>query len=301
MHGIKRAHLSKDGRLSKIEKDAAKIIKYRRLNDTVFENKQRELYNDKAFNETTALLNLNPELYSIWNYRRDILVKNKFNGLNEQELHELFQSELRFVQEQLYKYPKCYWIWNHRIWCLNNDRLSDWLFELKLIAKFFQADSRNYHVWQYRRFIVECLKKTKENEKDKAEVDYDEFKFTSNMINKDISNYSAWHNRSKLIGKLFLQSPEIGVDDNDEYLRIFNNKSKLQFLKKELILVKTAFYTDPDDSSVWIYMKWLFGDYFLSEIESSDATSLINETISDIQELNELELSDEGRDNQCGS
>ena len=35
-------------------------------------------YTDDAFTLTTQVLNLNPEFYTIWNYRRDILVQATF-------------------------------------------------------------------------------------------------------------------------------------------------------------------------------------------------------------------------------
>ncbi|GME74888.1 unnamed protein product [Ambrosiozyma monospora] len=162
---------------------------------------------------------------------------------------------------------------------------------------FFQADSRNFHAWQYRRFIIQCYKESLSSDDAKIQVDWDEFKFTTKMINKDISNYSAWHNRSKLIEKLFISSPDL-KDDNDVYLQFFNAKDKLKFLRKELDLIKTAFYTDPDDSSVWIYLKWLFGDYYTKDLPKNESRKLLEDTIKDIDELNELETEDNGFDNQ---
>lgn len=119
-----------------------------------------------------------------------------------------------------------------------------------LVEKFFQADSRNFHAWQYRRFIIEFMKNDKNVKLRNDIIDFDEFKFTTKMINKDISNYSAWHNRTKLLEKLFIKSPIIDedIEENDtdlkEYLEYFNLKSKSKFLMKELILFKTAMYTD---------------------------------------------------------
>ncbi|GMF82672.1 unnamed protein product [[Candida] boidinii] len=139
------------------------------------------------------------------------------------------------------------------------------------------------------------------------------------MINKDISNYSAWHNRSQLIEKLIIQSP-ISLNDSieepinkdksinlkqieiDEWFEIFKlnniNDKKFKFLTKELNYINNAIFTDPDDSSVWIYMKWLFSNYFLKDLKNFEILKLINSDLNNINELNELELEDNNIENK---
>ncbi|KAJ1503966.1 hypothetical protein HMI56_001859 [Coelomomyces lativittatus] len=48
------------------------IQKYRHLQSTCFENKKSTIQTQEAFHLTTQLLFINPELYSIWNYRRTL-------------------------------------------------------------------------------------------------------------------------------------------------------------------------------------------------------------------------------------
>ena len=284
-----------------MEIERPKVDKYKELNELVLNSKLNKIYNKQSFELITKLLEINPELYTVWNYRKEYLI-NEIKGMNEINKHEILENELYFVLKQLKKFPKSYWIWNHRIWCLKLDNLSDWENELKLIKQFLTVDSRNFHVWSYRRFIIKCMK---DISKDSDIIDFEEFKFTTSMINKDISNYSAWHNRSKLIEMLFNKSPVLLKDDvGDEklfqYLLIFNNKDINQFLIKELELFKTAIYTDPDDSSVWFYMKWLISEYFLNKIENDEKIDIITKLINDIKELNELEIEDNenGNDNK---
>lgn len=67
-------------------------------------------------------------------------------------------------------------------------------------------DNRNFHGWGYRRRVVESLESaaldvdTGGNEKpQKRSMAKDEFGYTTKMIKSSLSNFSAWHNRSKLI------------------------------------------------------------------------------------------------------
>lgn len=308
LHGKeKSAKLSKEDALKRMNLEKPKVELYKKLCNKVLEGNKLKIYNQEYYNLVTDLLKWNKELYTVWNYRKELIINYLFEGLAEDDIekkHEILTEELYFVTQQLHRSPKSYWIWNHRMWCLQMDHLSDWDGELKLIDKFLQVDSRNYHVWSYRRFIIGCQKRDTNVDLSDELIDYNEFKFTTKMINKDISNYSAWHNRSKLVEKLFMNSPVISRKNEEnktlyEYLVIFNEKNKLGFLQRELHLFKTAIYTDPDDSSVWFYMKWLVSDYFLKDITNADACiEIINEFINAVKELNEVELEDNGVENK---
>lgn len=68
-------------------------------------------------------------------------------------------------------------------------------------------DRRNFHAWGYRRNVVRHLESAALGGKSMAEFEFD---FTTKMIRVDLSNFSAWHNRSKLIPRLLT---ERGSDD----------------------------------------------------------------------------------------
>lgn len=68
-------------------------------------------------------------------------------------------------------------------------------------------DRRNFHAWGYRRNVVRHLESKALNGTSMVEF---EFEFTTKMIRVDLSNFSAWHNRSKLIPRLLR---ERGLDD----------------------------------------------------------------------------------------
>lgn len=62
------------------------------------------------------------------------------------------------------------------------------------------ADSRNFHGWGYRTFVIEALEDLAdegEPSMTQAQIDY-----TTKMIKTNLSNFSAWHYRTKAIQKL---------------------------------------------------------------------------------------------------
>jgi geranylgeranyl transferase type-2 subunit alpha len=104
-------------------------------------------------------------------------------------------------------FPKCYWIWNYRLWLLEegNKRLEPetarglWEKELGLVGKMLTRDNRNFHGWAYRRKVISELESRKLHGKSMVEAEFD---YTTKMIKSSLSNFSAWHNRSKLIPRL---------------------------------------------------------------------------------------------------
>lgn len=60
-------------------------------------------------------------------------------------------------------------------------------------------DSRNFHGWGYRRIVIAQLEDPLLNGTSRAR---DEYEYTTKMISQNLSNFSAWHNRSKLILKI---------------------------------------------------------------------------------------------------
>lgn len=162
------------------------------------------------------MLRKNPEYYTIWNIRRRTFA-NEFDNLTTQvETHQLTEDtkhaqvldiinlDLQFLFPLLLQYPKCYWIWNHRLWLLQQAtthlpsaqaRLL-WEDELKLVGKMLTRDSRNFHGWGYRRTVIDNLESTKLEGKSMTRSEYD---YTTKMIGQNLSNFSAWHNRTRLI------------------------------------------------------------------------------------------------------
>ncbi|KAK4186053.1 geranylgeranyl transferase type-2 subunit alpha [Podospora australis] len=175
--------------------------------------------------------------------------ENKEKEKNEEEDLKLLETELNFTIPLLLESPKCYWIWSYRLWLLRQaiERLSVaaakriWEAELKLAGKMLSKDPRNFHAWGYRRHVVETLESKALNGTSLVEQ---EFAYTTRMIESKLSNFSAWHSRSKLIPRLL---DERGADEN----------ARRGFLDQELGYIRRALNVGPEDQSLWYYHQFL--------------------------------------------
>lgn len=158
MHGVKRqpkSATSSEARAARKAKESAKLTAYLEIERTFFTYKTQSRKDTTALEHTTKLLTLNPELYTVWNYRREILLalfaspveeekkeKDVFASLREatpaiEEVKEeeekegeegeekrkernrnMLEDDLSLTEHALRAHPKVYWIWNHRMWCL---------------------------------------------------------------------------------------------------------------------------------------------------------------------------------------
>lgn len=89
-----------------------------------------------------------------------------------------------------------------------------WQEELGLVEKMLNRDKRNFHAWSYRRYVVSQLESAQLNGKSLVEP---EFEYTTRMIGQNLSNFSAWHNRAKLIPRL-LDERKAGAAARKEFL-----------------------------------------------------------------------------------
>eukprot|EP00954_Amorphochlora_amoebiformis_P012717 995385-Amorphochlora_amoeboformis.AAC.1 len=106
--------------------------------------------------------------------------------------------------------------------------------EIQLCTKYLSMDSRNFHCWNYRRYVMRIGKVAL----------LDELKFSSSKIDDNFSNYSAWHHRSYIIPQLIEAGDPADIQ---------------KLVDEEFELLKQAFYTDPGDQSTWLYHRWLLG------------------------------------------
>jgi len=93
--------------------------------------------------------------------------------------------ELRLMDELAVMYMKTYQVWHHRRLLLIETRKP--APELDLIAKSLDVDSKNYHTWSHRQWLLAYFN---EDALWDGELDY-----VAKMLDSDVRNNSAWHHR----------------------------------------------------------------------------------------------------------
>uniref|UniRef100_A0A0P4WBN3 Geranylgeranyl transferase type-2 subunit alpha n=1 Tax=Scylla olivacea TaxID=85551 RepID=A0A0P4WBN3_SCYOL len=201
----------------------------------VFEKRASGTYDEECLKTTAQLLAANPDATTLWNIRREALLAGKSE--DEESWSEVLQGELKMIVACLGKNHKSYGAWHHRCWVMENFPNPPWAAEVKLCDNYLKLDERNFHCWDYRRFVVAGSKQQPE----------DELKASQQLIEHNLSNYSAWHYRSKLL-PLVHPPPATSPHPVAE-----------QALIKELQMVVEAVFTDPSDQSPWFFLRWLVG------------------------------------------
>lgn len=283
--------------LKRTDEEKAKEVEQVRTAFDVFgklyDQRKNQVYEKQTHKLTTTALQFNPEIATLWNFRREILESGNLEG--DMRVHLL--GEMKLLEMAIQKSAKVYCIWHHRRWVLERllaasksvaDTKAVLEKELDLCVKMLSFDERNFHCWNHRAFVIACSLResakhsspsipTEEepsmedqsdpsnvpaaNEKEKEpdvettknvgeksslgdveneantemklpDVERLDFKLSEDLINRNFSNYSAWHLRA-------LQPP--GKID----------------LEAELEWLKQGIYTEPNDQSVWQYHHWL--------------------------------------------
>ncbi|KAG8187795.1 hypothetical protein JTE90_025833 [Oedothorax gibbosus] len=234
MHGRIKVRTSEEQAEIKRREQQEKLKIYLGVTSKIVSKRAAGEHDLEGLELTGQLLLKNPDFYTLWNYRREILLAWKPDKTVE-ELRSICLVELDLTQNCLRVSPKSYSAWNHRLWTMEFHPEGDWNRELKLCNYFLSQDERNFHCWDYRRLVAKKCKVSAE----------EELAYTYELIETNFSNYSAWHYRSKLLPIVYFDSDKGSL--------------KEEVLLKEFDLVENAAFTDPDDSSVRFYHRWLLG------------------------------------------
>jgi len=227
MHGIKKSDLrglSEEKQLAR----AKKTEQYKMLAKEVLRRRAARVYDEKSLALTNKFLEINPECYTVWNFRREML-SGIFASQSEEERRATCEKELHFLEGALMKNPKAYTTWEHRLWTVRKHGAVA-AKELALCDKFLKFDERNFHCWGYRRHMAALA----------GASAADELAFTDTKVDNNFSNYSAWHSRTKLLPQVHQEREALHAA-----------------LAEEFEKVQAAFFTEPDDQSCWFYHQWL--------------------------------------------
>ncbi|KAJ5777536.1 hypothetical protein N7520_000782 [Penicillium odoratum] len=274
------------------QQELQKIEDYRSLEREVSEKVAAQDHTSETLKKISELLNRNPEYYTIWNHRRQVM-RQQFSDAGDdteekstQPILQLIKNDLMFLIPLLRSFPKCYWIWNYRLWLLDEARrllaLPEarqlWQEEFFLVGKMLTLDSRNFHGWGYRRLVVEALKELGTPE-EAMSMTQKEFEYAKKMIGANLSNFSAWHYRTKLIQRLL--DEQAATDDERKTM-----------LDEELSLIHQALI-DPYDQSVWFYHQNLLSVFdpatadrtMAPNLTTSERLEYLRQEIENIQEI----------------
>nr|AKG25433.1 geranylgeranyltransferase subunit alpha [Hematodinium sp. SG-2015] len=220
-HGRVKVEISEEQKAEQREKVRTGFALFEKLLD----QRNAKVYGEQTYEATFSALTFNPEFATLWNYRREIL-EVMFSSAGNDAIIKLLRKELRLLNAALKKSHKAYCVWHHRRWIIQRilkhvdaDALID--SELALVDEMFEADERNFHCWNYRAFLIDQCSSKRSNDAAMSEK----------MINRNFSNYSAWHLRSTI------PNPP-PITDEIEWLM-------------------QAIYTEPGDQSIWLYHEWL--------------------------------------------
>ncbi|KAL0585683.1 hypothetical protein ABG067_004607 [Albugo candida] len=269
MHGrvksVERAIDEKKTENDRIE-DLNKVKMYKDIVSKVLRMKNESVYDAQvALPLTRHLLLLNQEFHIVWGYRRAIILHmSKKEDITERSKMDLGKEELKLTFEALQRNPKSYAAWFHRQWVLDRNLVENVQKEIHLCEKLLELDERNFHCWNYRRYVAKKIGMGRE----------EELQFSTIKIEQNFSNYSALHHRT-----ISLPTP-----------------LTKDIILEEINLVQQAVFTEPDDQSVWFYYRWLIQnavDLGKNETtsESFGLHSFIQSQIIWVQELYEMEAS----------
>ena len=162
--------------------------------------------------------------------------------------------------------------------------------ELAMAQTLLDLDDRNFHGWGYRRFVTSLAIKKNEraletrsarrateretpertlkkpevssnvfdHDRDRATVSDEasvvsaraELRFSEAKIERNFSNYSAWHHRAANLPRAFA-GPTNGLGASRD------GGVPADVLANEYAFVRQAFFTEPEDQAGWMYHRWL--------------------------------------------
>ncbi|PLW22923.1 hypothetical protein PCASD_12015 [Puccinia coronata f. sp. avenae] len=272
MHGVKRSKAATSQPKLKSAEEEAQLAEYKRLNQDLLDQHALKKYSEPdSLSLSTRVLRINPEHVTAWSFRRHCLLALRSQGNPNQEdqrFDSALQEELPLTLASFQRNPKAYPIWEHRKWVLGQMTTPEWQAELALLEKLFKLDGRNFHAWDYRRYVISKLRQSHPAET----LDAEELAFSGKQIEANFSNFSAWHYRSKLLQFRLDRFDHDDDDDNADQSQVRKTKDKI--LAAELEWVRGALWIDPNDQSAWQFHRWLLSQTQDEQIQEAEYASI---------------------------
>lgn len=107
----------------------------------IFEKRAANEYDVEMMQLTAGVLSRNPDVSTLWNIRRELLLQIK--EANNDGVQEIFDKDLVLTETCLQVNPKSYCAWHHRCWILENTIEPNWDREVNICTKYLKLDERN--------------------------------------------------------------------------------------------------------------------------------------------------------------
>ncbi|WAR53111.1 hypothetical protein PtB15_2B542 [Puccinia triticina] len=268
-HGVKRSKAASSQPIPMTAEEDAQLAEYKQLNQQLLDRHARKGYSESdSLSLSTMVLRINPEHATAWSFRRHCLLALRSQADPDQDsqaFDHALRDELPLTLASFQRNPKAYPIWEHRKWVLGQMADADWQAELALLEKLFKLDGRNFHAWDYRRYVISRIKQSQPSET----LDAEELAFSGQQIEANFSNFSAWHYRSKLLQSQLDQYDQAHDTDGGQ-----DRKKKEDILVAELEWVRGALWIDPNDQSAWLFHRWLLSQTQDEQILAAEHASI---------------------------
>lgn len=280
MHGIKREDVE-NRTLDEIQKERQRASEYNKLMGAILEKRVAHDMSLSVMSGIEHALLITPECYTLWNYRREILLAQleKTTELSPLLQEKPIEQELFFIKKALDVNPKVYSMWNHRLFLVQllkkrreergedtNKLLTD---EVELVERQLHRDARNFHAWTHLRNLVNDLCEREEVFVTKASS------LCSALVHKDPGNWSAWH-----------------------HWGLWSDLEEKEFREPWVELAQDACLLLPESETPWYALE--MAERFMSEEELKDIVSWYYDSLEIIGDDMELSAPEYKEDEEKG-
>lgn len=140
MHGRLKVRTSAEEAIRKKKEQDLKAKAYRNGMNKIIVMRMANKEINNLMDLTGKILSVNPDFSTLWNIRRECILKM----VSAEEPDEsLYERDLNFTESCLMVQPKSYGAWHHRTWVLEASPNPDWEREVKLCTLYLKKDERN--------------------------------------------------------------------------------------------------------------------------------------------------------------
>lgn len=140
MHGRLKVRTSAEEAARKKKEQDLKAKAYRNGMSRICDLRLSENFWNELLELTGKILSVNPDITTLWNIRRECILKMSADNPKDSKL---FEADLSFTAMCLQVQPKSYGAWHHRSWILEHSPNPNWDHEVDLCTLFLKKDERN--------------------------------------------------------------------------------------------------------------------------------------------------------------